>query len=559
MDHNEEGRHLGKDGTLQIIVEQLGGELEKTDTPKSAYKQEPRPRHTLAKLFPPMRAGEFDALRESIRENGQREAITLLDGAVIDGIHREAACLELAVEPQYAALSAGVDPLQYVVDRNQNRRHLNDDQRRLIAAEIASMKRGRPAENNNSANGEISRAAAAKMMRVDIAGVDRAKVITTKGIPELKNVVKEGVATVRAAAEIATLSPEHQQAVVLSLPKDGAGKFTPEAKRLIRQAARSVRHDDQAAKKQRRADREQKLGREIASLPEGKFGLILTDDEWDHQVHSRETGMDRHAMNHYETAVNAHTAAEMHERTKSRFECASDNFLLAMWSTVQHLDVAIDLLRLRGCRYVSHYVWGKDKIGLGYWNRNKHEILLLGVRGDIPCPAPGDQRNSLIMAPRGNHSAKPECFLEMLEAYFPTTPKIELNRRGPPRPGWKAWGNGVEAEAPGPEMQIDVAIEKISLAGLGIKTVGSWAFTCLKNDLPQETKDIIKRYIIPNVGHRSLKQIDKIDSIHCRPKTKKKITPKTDLQISQAWAILKKLYLDAANGTASRETVRGNT
>ena len=35
MDHNEEGRHLGKDGTLQIIVEQLGGELEKTDTPKS--------------------------------------------------------------------------------------------------------------------------------------------------------------------------------------------------------------------------------------------------------------------------------------------------------------------------------------------------------------------------------------------------------------------------------------------------------------------------------------------------------------------------------------------
>jgi ParB-like chromosome segregation protein Spo0J len=47
-----------------------------------------------------MRAGEFDALRESIRENGQREAITLLDGAVIDGIHREAACLELAVEPK---------------------------------------------------------------------------------------------------------------------------------------------------------------------------------------------------------------------------------------------------------------------------------------------------------------------------------------------------------------------------------------------------------------------------------------------------------------------------
>jgi N6-adenosine-specific RNA methylase IME4 len=29
----------------------------------------------------------------------------------------------------------------------------------------------------------------------------------------------------------------------------------------------------------------------------------------------------------------------------------------------------------------------------------------------------------------------------MIEAYFPNLPKIELNRRGSPRPGWEAWGN----------------------------------------------------------------------------------------------------------------------
>jgi hypothetical protein len=29
----------------------------------------------------------------------------------------------------------------------------------------------------------------------------------------------------------------------------------------------------------------------------------------------------------------------------------------------------------------------------------------------------------------------------MVEAYFPTLPKIELNRRGPARKGWSAWGN----------------------------------------------------------------------------------------------------------------------
>ena len=41
----------------------------------------------------------------------------------------------------------------------------------------------------------------------------------------------------------------------------------------------------------------------------------------------------------------------------------------------------------------------------------------------------------MIEQPRGEHSAKPEAVLELIEAYFLSLPKIELNRRGPPRPG----------------------------------------------------------------------------------------------------------------------------
>jgi N6-adenosine-specific RNA methylase IME4 len=140
------------------------------------------------------------------------------------------------------------------------------------------------------------------------------------------------------------------------------------------------------------------------------------------------------------TASDAHAAQELHERTKKRFTPAPD-CLLAMWTTNQHLAIAMELMRLRGFRYVTNHAWGKDKIGLGYWNRQKHELLLLGMRGNVPCPAPGTHWDSLIIAPRGELSAKPECFLEMLEHYFPTLPKIELNRRGQARPGWDAWGN----------------------------------------------------------------------------------------------------------------------
>jgi hypothetical protein len=105
------------------------------------------------------------------------------------------------------------------------------------------------------------------------------------------------------------------------------------------------------------------------------------------------------------------------------------------------LPQALEVMAAWGFRYRSHVVWAKDRAGTGYWFRNKHEILLVGVRGAIPAPAPGSQWPSLIEAPVGEHSAKPEAFLELIERYFPTLAKIELNRRGAPRPGWAAWGN----------------------------------------------------------------------------------------------------------------------
>jgi N6-adenosine-specific RNA methylase IME4 len=42
----------------------------------------------------------------------------------------------------------------------------------------------------------------------------------------------------------------------------------------------------------------------------------------------------------------------------------------------------------------------------------------------------------VIERPRGEPTAKPEAVLELIEAYFFNLPKIELNRRGPARPGW---------------------------------------------------------------------------------------------------------------------------
>jgi ParB-like chromosome segregation protein Spo0J len=201
-------------------------------------------------------------------------------------------------------------------------------------------------------------------------------------------------------------------------------------------------------KKAKRTDRERELGAKQRALPDQKFGVILEDYEWDFQVFSRETGMDRHAANHYPVSEDAHTAQEIVERTKDRLACAADDCALFMYGTVPHLAIAIDVLRLRGFRYVTNWTWDKIKAGTGYWNRNRHEHLLLGIKGNVPCPAPGQQWESLLRIEATEHSAKPEQFLEMIEAYFPNLPKIELNRRGPPRPNWSAWGLEAEESTP---------------------------------------------------------------------------------------------------------------
>jgi N6-adenosine-specific RNA methylase IME4 len=246
----------------------------------------------------------------------------------------------------------------------------------------------------------------------------------------------------------------------LDVPKDSRSRLTRLADHgtaEVKKAAKELREQGKDAtpravaafltqgdKKERRAERERELGQRQIALPDQKQGVIVEDYEWDFEVFSRETGMDRHAANHYPVSEDAHTAEEIMKRTADRFGCAANDCALFMWTTVPHLAIAIDLLRLRGFRYVTNWVWDKIKIGTGYWNRNRHEILLLGIRGNVPCPAPGEQWESLFSIAATEHSAKPEHFLEMIEAYFPTMPKIELNRRGPPRPGWSAWGYEAE-------------------------------------------------------------------------------------------------------------------
>jgi N6-adenosine-specific RNA methylase IME4 len=191
------------------------------------------------------------------------------------------------------------------------------------------------------------------------------------------------------------------------------------------------------AKAIRRRDRERELAEatEAASTITGSklYGVIYADPPWRFEPYSRENGMDRAADNHYPTMSL--------DEIKALSVPAADDAVLFMWATVPMLVQALDVMAAWGFTYRSLFVWAKDKISTGYWTRNQNELLLIGTRGGVPAPAPGDQFSTQQTAPVGKHSAKPPVFAEIIEKMFPNLPKLEMFARGPARPGWNVWGN----------------------------------------------------------------------------------------------------------------------
>jgi N6-adenosine-specific RNA methylase IME4 len=84
--------------------------------------------------------------------------------------------------------------------------------------------------------------------------------------------------------------------------------------------------------------------------------------------------------------------------------------------------------------------------GTGYIAIDNCEALLVFSRGSPVWRAPGTQDLALIMAPRGDHSEKPEVFAVMIERLWPNTAKLEMFARKP-RVGWDTWGNEIEPAA----------------------------------------------------------------------------------------------------------------
>jgi N6-adenosine-specific RNA methylase IME4 len=170
---------------------------------------------------------------------------------------------------------------------------------------------------------------------------------------------------------------------------------------------------------------------ETPKLPTKEFSVIYADPPWKYDFSETES---REIENKYPTME-----VEQIKRMKIP---ASKDAVLFMWATAPKLREALEVIDAWGFEYKSHAIWNKVNIGMGYWFRGQHELLLVATKGNYVTPNASVRVGSVYSEKRTEHSKKPEYYYQLIEKMYPSKEKIELFARNV-RNGWSSWGNEI--------------------------------------------------------------------------------------------------------------------
>ena len=174
-----------------------------------------------------------------------------------------------------------------------------------------------------------------------------------------------------------------------------------------------------------------------------KYNIIYADPPWKYNSRAnKKTKFGGGCGGHYNLMT-------MNEIEKLPIpQIAADNCVLFLWTTFPYLDDQIKLFEKWGFDYKTlGFSWiktnpknGKPFFGVGYYAKSNCEICLMGIKGKMK-PA-SNKVSSCIIAPRREHSRKPDEVRERIVQLFGDIPRIELFARQT-FDGWDCWGNEV--------------------------------------------------------------------------------------------------------------------
>lgn len=347
--------------------------------------------------LPPLPEAQYEALKADIAERGVMVPVEVDadTGEVLDGANRQRICAELGVDAPVVMRSfeSDAERVAHALKMNLLRRQLSDE----------------------AWSDAFEQLAEARGVRLGKGG-DRKSTAT---------VAVDSAATLAAELGVTDRTARHRRKNaqrVKGLREQGRGDLADQ----VNEGAVSLRNAEREAGVQRSRPRP------APEVPVGEFSVVLGDPPWRYESATTEPG--RAIENHYPTM----TLDEIVE-LGSRLPFAKDAVLF-LWATSPKLAEALRVMDGWGFEYRTNAVWVKNQIGMGYWFRQRHELLLVGRRGSMPVPEPAARVDSVIEAPRGRHSEKPESVYGVIEGMYPDAPRLELFARGS-REGWTCWGN----------------------------------------------------------------------------------------------------------------------
>jgi N6-adenosine-specific RNA methylase IME4 len=176
--------------------------------------------------------------------------------------------------------------------------------------------------------------------------------------------------------------------------------------------------------------------RDIIPLPSGVFDVVYADPPWKYVVNFLSCSPE----SHYQT-MSIEEISNLEVENVKVTDKFADDAILFLWTTNPLLEDALRVMKTWGFTYKSNLVWVKDKIGVGFYFRGQHELLLIGTKGNYHPPIDTNRPSSVLHANVGDHSKKPEELYRLIESMYPDAKYLELFARGNKREKWIAWGN----------------------------------------------------------------------------------------------------------------------
>ncbi len=165
------------------------------------------------------------------------------------------------------------------------------------------------------------------------------------------------------------------------------------------------------------------------------YRVVAADPPW--RFGDKLPGPGRGAAKHYETM-------RVEDICALRLPPIASDALLFLWRVSAMVEEAARVARAWGFRPVSEIVWvktgasGDVRMGMGRYTRQSHEVCMIAARGRAASLIKDHAVRSVFMAPRAQHSAKPDAFFELVER-LTDGPRLEIFARRE-RAGWTTVG-----------------------------------------------------------------------------------------------------------------------